>query len=473
MRMLDIGEKVVNTALKSGADSAEAFLLWEKSTGVEIEKDEISSSSSGAIFGMGIRIIKSGKLGFSYCTDASKIKEAIDGALSVSVLSKKTKFEFPEAAKQRKIEKTCNKKIIDLEPEEAVEKVREIIESAKEIHKDIIVTSGGVGFGHGGFAVVNSNGLRVQNNDTGIAGGASVVLKNGGVSTGFDSSVSRILNIDFKEIGRTAAKIALKGCRPKKFASGKTTVLFTPNAIGSLFEYVVIPAFYADAAKKGESIFSDKLNRIVMPEAFSIIDDGTIPNGVNSASCDDEGVPSRRLEIIKNGVLKSYLYDRSAATEYGEKSTSSGIRSERLLSGRTFKSIPKTAGRNVTIIGKPYANVVARGKPYADAAIRGKPYALENIISEVKNGILVYDILGGHTANPVSGDFSVNSTILFKIENGEIKHGLKPVMLSGNMKECLKNITMLGDDYRMLAGQLSPVGMILPTICVEDVRVTA
>lgn len=453
MRMLDIGEKVVNTALKSGADSAEAFLLWEKSTGVEIEKDAISSSSSGAIFGIGIRVIKNEKIGFSYCTDASKIKEAIDDALSVSVLSKKTKFEFPKAAKRRKIEKTCDKKIIYLEPEEAVEKVREIIESAKEIHKDIIVTSGGVGFGHGGFAVVNSNGLCVQNNDTGIAGGVSVVLKNGGISTGFDSSVSRILNIDFKDIGRTAAEIALKGSRPKRFASGKTTVLFTPNAMGSLFEYVVIPAFYADTAKKGESIFSDKLNKAIMPEAFSIIDDGTIPNGVNSASCDDEGVPSRRLEIIKNGVLKSYLYDRSAATEYDEKSTSSGIRSERLLSGRTFKSIPKTAGRN--------------------AKIEGKKHRYEEMISEIKNGILVYDILGGHTANPVSGDFSVNSTILFKIENGEIKHGLKPVMLSGNMKECLKNITMLGDDYRMLAGQLSPVGMILPTICVEDVRVTA
>jgi PmbA protein len=453
MEMLDIGENVIDIALKLGADGAEAFLLWEKSVGIEIEKNSISSSSRAAIFGVGIRIIKDRKIGFSYCTDISKIKESVSDAFSISTLSKKTKFEFSEHTKQKKIAKTYDKKIVDLELEEVVENVHEMIESAKKIHKEVTVTSGGVGFGYGGFALVNSNGLRVQNNGTSIAGNANVILKNEGVSTGFESSVSRILSIDFKNIGRTAAEIALKGRSAKKFESGKTTVLFTPHAIGSLFEFIVIPAFYADAAKKGESIFSSKVNKIVMPEDFSIIDDGSMENGVNSASCDDEGVPSRRVEIIKNGVLKNYLYDRGTAIEYEEESTSSGIRSERLLSSRTFKSIPKIIGRNVML--------------------KGKTYALEKMISEVKDGIVVYDILGGHTANPVSGDFSVNSTILFRIENGEIKHGLKPVMLSGNMKECLKNITMIGNDYKIIAGQLSPVGMILPTVCIERVRVTA
>ena len=86
--------------------------------------------------------------------------------------------------------------------------------------------------------------------------------------------------------------------------------------------------------------------------------------------------------------------------------------------------------------------------------------------------MIVYEVLGAHTSNPASGDFSVNSSLLFKIENGEIVHPIKQAMISGNFHECLKRISGIGDDYKRLSGGLSTVSVFAPTIRIEKVRVT-
>jgi PmbA protein len=86
-------------------------------------------------------------------------------------------------------------------------------------------------------------------------------------------------------------------------------------------------------------------------------------------------------------------------------------------------------------------------------------------ISEVNNGVIVTDVLGAHTANPISGDFSVEAMNAFKIENGEIKHPIKKAMISGNIFQSLVVASAASAEKR----KLGP--FVLPKILIENLRV--
>ena len=88
-----------------------------------------------------------------------------------------------------------------------------------------------------------------------------------------------------------------------------------------------------------------------------------------------------------------------------------------------------------------------------------------NGISEVNNGVIVTDVLGAHTANPISGDFSVEAMNAFKIEDGEIKHPIKKAMISGNIFQALGVASAASAEKR----KLGP--FVLPKILIENLRV--
>jgi PmbA protein len=159
-----------------------------------------------------------------------------------------------------------------------------------------------------------------------------------------------------------------------------------------------------------------------------------------------------RLELIKNGILKGFMFDIDTASKFDTQSTGNGLRCERWATSRSYKAPPKTVCRNFVV--------------------EGNSKKVEDLISEVENGLLVYEVLGAHTSNPASGDFSVNSSSLFKIEKGEVAYPVKSAMLSGNLPECLKKVRGIGDDYKHKTGGLSPVGFYIPTYCLDGVTVT-
>ncbi len=156
--------------------------------------------------------------------------------------------------------------------------------------------------------------------------------------------------------------------------------------------------------------------------------------------------------MLCNGVLEGFLYSQSTALEYDAQNTANAMRVERLSSSRNYKSPPVVKARNIIL--------------------EGEKTKYDTLISQVDEGVLVYDVMGAHTSNPVSGDFSVNSSILFKIEKGEIVHPVKSAMLGGNFHECLQNISGIGDDYKLLSGGLTPAGFYIPSVGFNGIRVT-
>ena len=88
-----------------------------------------------------------------------------------------------------------------------------------------------------------------------------------------------------------------------------------------------------------------------------------------------------------------------------------------------------------------------------------------DMIRQVDDGLLVYYLQGAHSSNPVSGEFSVVATPVWKIKNGEIISASRDVMLAGNIFEVLKNVKVVGSNERQVGG------LIAPWIIVENVRV--
>ncbi|UCD92760.1 MAG: TldD/PmbA family protein [Methanobacteriota archaeon] len=450
--MLDNGIRLVNKALEMGADDAEACILVRKGLEHKIEKGKVKLATAEDSVGRGLRIMKDHKLGFSFSTDMNNDDALVEKALSLSRLGKEMKeFSLPSKAKLTSVGSTFDKRLADLPLDYGVGCCEEGIRGALDVSEEINVTSGRVRYGSETLYVANSVDLEAEDRVTYFFGEVDSVLKKNGVSNGTEVYWSKQMDADLYEVGKGSAQWAIDTANPEKMEGGKMTVLFHPLPFRSMMEFVLVPALYADRARKGESVYSDRIGEMVADESISVFDDPTMPNGPNSGIMDDEGTPSSRTDLIVKGNLESFLYDSLVASEYSEKSTSNAMKVARLSDIRQFKYPPRVCARNFTL--------------------EGPQRPLEDLIAETDDGVLVHGILGAHTSNPASGDFSISSPRLLRIKNGEIKNPVAPVMISGNFPELLKDISGLGDDRRNMKGSMGALGIISPSARFEDVLV--
>ncbi len=454
--LLDLCEKGVKKALVAGAEETEISMMQGDGFSLSIQNNAVNSSSGGTGFGIAIRVLRNRRPGFAYCTHAGELDRAIEQAISSSSLGKETDMHFPgQPQGWPDAGSLFDPGLAALSPEDGVEMLTGMVKAVTAMDPDVNVTGGGIGVGTDRFALANSRGLSILTESTDISGSIYAVCRKGDdVSTGFESDFSYRNDLDLPAIGETAARLALDSLHGRRIEGGTMPVVFTPDALSNLVEFIIVPAFLGSRAHRGESVYSDRMGDMVVHPGLSIYDDGLLPGGRNTSPSDDEGVPSRRVDLVADGELRSYLYDLGAAAEYGKESTSSGMRAGGLASGRSFKIPVETHSRNFTIQGRNPGN--------------GK----EDVLAEIDRGVLVHEILGAHTANPASGDFSVNSSTLFYIENGEIAYPVKQAMLSGNFPAALEKMIAIGNDLKAMGGGLSPNGMNLPTLALDGIRVT-
>jgi len=155
--------------------------------------------------------------------------------------------------------------------------------------------------------------------------------------------------------------------------------------------------------------------------------------------------------LIDDGVLKMFLYDEFSAMESGARPTGNAMHADRMESGTTYKVPPTTCARNLILEGRTASE--------------------EALIRDTKNGVLVLDVLGAHTSNRASGDFSVAIYAGYAIRDGEIAYPLKGGMIGGNMPALLMGAD-LADNYKLVASGLSPATGYIPSIKFENVRVS-
>ncbi len=446
--LLGRAEDAVRRLIALGAESAEAFVAAGTGVSVDVEKDVVTYTTGDSEGGMGLRVVKDGRLGFAYTSDPDRLDEAGIKALDLTRLAPRTGYCFPAGGvAYPSVAGMEDPTIVSMDPGEAVDMAGRMVEAAKAVHEGVTVGSGGVLFGYGTTAIANSEGVSVTAHGTSITAYAWVVLRDATVSTGFEFMSSRSRDIDAVRIGQEAGRMALdaQGAKPLE-RGGEMTVVFRPTALAELLEYTLLPSVIGDAAQRGESAFSGKDGQAVGGPDLTVVDDPTIAGGLGSGPSDDEGVPSRRNVLIDDGVLQGFLYDTYTGNHYGVETTGNATRG----GGAGWKAQPEASTTNVAIYFPSLGE-------------------LEDLVAEVDRGVLVHDLMGCHTANRSTLDFSLNSTMPYEIRAGELVGVREPVMLGGNLGSLFERMLGAGGKARQCPGGSN---VIFPWLAAEGVTVT-
>ncbi len=444
-KMLTIVEKAVNLAEKRGAEEAEAFSYEGLTTNVSIERGQITKSSRIIDRGLGIRAILNKSLGFAYTNvmeGEAAIQETVLKAIDSAKASKPDKDwrGLPREKRLPVIIDTCDEKITELDSEHLVNIASRMLDSAQQMDKRVFPIEGGVGASYLCKAIANSNDILSSDQGTIIECSLATIAKDKNEVTPmcFEFSMDRRFDIDPEWVGEEAARLAISALKARRTETKETSVIFTQFALQPLLSFTLINAVKADYVQRNRSALKGKIGKKVAPSSVTIHDDGLLSRGIRTWKFDDEGVPQQKTTIVEKGTLKSFIYDSYTAKREGKESTGNASRAG-------YTSTPNVQATNFHI------------NPGNKTA--------EEMISELKDGLLVYFLQGAHSSNPASGEFSVVATPAWQIRKGEVANATKAVMLAGNIFQILKDISELGRNQRQI-GQL-----IAPWVSVENVKV--
>jgi TldD protein len=213
---------------------------------------------------------------------------------------------------------------------------------------------------------------------------------------------------------------------PVIIGNGFSGVIFH-EACGHLLETTSV-------AKKA-SVFHDQMGEMIASPIVSAVDDGTMANEWGSINIDDEGMPTQRTQLIKDGQLTNFLVDRIGAQQTGYARSGSGRR-------ESYKFAPASRMRNTFI------------EP-GDAR-------MDDMIASIDKGIYASH-MGGGSVQPGTGEFNFAVTEGYYIENGKIQYPVKAATLISTGPKVLKEISMIGQDFSLACGMCGSISGAVPT----------
>lgn len=434
--MID-AKKLVDLALRLGASDAEVYASGGKVITVETEHGELGHAEESLSEGAGIRVIVNGAEGYSSSNDPGKFEDAVKAAIVCARARPKDPAlkGLPGQAKYPAVSGIFDKKVADLGLDQCVDLAAGMIRAAKE-DKGTSVTAAKFSSIVSDTVIANSNGVLVEDKETVVIGYVDVIIKEGdNVSTAYDYDASRSLSLDLETVGRKASKLARDSLGSVHVEERVGDVLFGPFAFSDILESTLLSSVSSENVQKGRSGLAGRIGQKIAADGLSIIDDGLLVGGLGTSKSDDEGVASQSTAIVKDGVLASFLYDSYTAGKENRESTGNAVRG-------SYSMPPKVGPRNVRL-----------------------EFPRSDVLKETAKGIYVNSIIGAHTANPITGDFSVECRNAFTVENGALGKPVKSLMMSGNVFDLLKKIDGVGKDDRA-------VGVVIsPTVRVKEMRV--
>ncbi len=418
--------KLLDLALAHGADEAEVYIKASKNLGIEVKGREIETLESSMTAGYGVRVIKNKQLGFSYSTDPAEMSRVVDAALSVACFAAPDEnLGFPSPLQSGEVD-IFDIRIASISEDEAIEHVMRIEKAALDADKRIKKIRKAAGhFGTSDTRIVNSRGVDAFYSATGCSAHITVVAEEGAESQmGYDYEGSRFLDeAAFGRVGSNAAKNALQLLGAKKIAPIKGFILLD-SSVAVEFLDILASALSSESVQKGKSMLAEKKGEQVLSPLLNIIDNGLLAGRLGSKPFDGEGVPTTNKALIEKGVLQGFLYNTYTSRKEGVHSTGNAAR------GGPF-GLPGVGPTNL----------------YIEPSVPEHALKFEKLLKSIDKGLYVIETMGMHTANPVSGEFSVGISGLW-IENGVARYPVKEAAISGTVLELFRQAVMIGDDLR-------------------------
>ncbi len=431
----EIADECVQVIKKRRVDGYEIYLSQSISTSIEVRDGELESFKRAQSTGLGLRIIKDQRLGFSYCSSfdvpeiARMIEAAIDGAAN---LSSDPFYGFPAPPRDLSpIPDIYDERIRRISAQERIEKAMALEAMALAFDPKRVKRVGKATYEDVERMVflVNSEGVEADYTSSIFMGSVMAVAEQGSKSEmGWDFDFHHSFEgLDVAQIGREAARKAGEklGGRPLKTAFYPALIR---NQVACEFLSVLAPSFTVENVRKGKSLFSDELGSRAFSSKVHIYDDGLHPQGMATSPFDGEGVESQKTALIISGRITGFLSDFYWASREGGRSTGNSTR-------EGIKAPPSLGISNLHI---------ERGDR-----------SFSDLLGDLHNGIVIEEVMGIHTANPISGDFSLGAAG-FGVERGRPGHPVKGIAISGNVLDLFKNIEEVGADFRFTGKLGSP-----------------
>jgi len=417
--------KLTKLATKKRIEFWDIRVASSSGTLLEFTNGKNKEVSYSNIKGAGIRAFINGGWGFSVKQNISdsSIIEGLNEAIKLALFAERySKFKFKIKEYDLIRDKYTTKLKTPLKDVDIEQKIDFALQIEKDAHD---------------FdpRVINTNSLYTDG------------IINSLLINSFGSSIEQSISI--LKIGIKSAKKAIKLLSAKPVKGGKFTVIMDPKLTGVFIHEAFGHACEADLVIAKESILEEKLGEKVASENISIIDDPT-PSDMalfGSYKFDDEGIAAKPVQLVENGVLKTYLHDLESASRMNVS--------------------PNGHGRASSYSSKPQARM---GVTY----LKEHDWKLNEMIEDTKNGVLCENWKYGYT-NPATGNFQFKTRNCYKIENGEKTELMRDVGLSGLILEILNRVSAIGNKIEYSDGVCGKGGQRVrnctggPYLRVEDV----
>ncbi|HET7873938.1 MAG TPA: TldD/PmbA family protein [Methylomirabilota bacterium] len=436
--MSDLLSGLLGQAGRRGATAADAFVVEEQSFSAQVRLGQVDTVKHAREQHLALRVFVGKSVAAASTSDLSpeSVSRLVDEAVSLArITSPDDLAGLPDTAELAR--EVPNLDLADpgghdLSPEEKIDLARRCEGAALAADPRIRNSEGGdYSDRRARYAYATSHGFSGGYETSSFSLSASpVAQQNGEMQRDYWYHLTRKrARLEApEEIGRTAARRALRRLGARRVRTAEVPVIFDPETAASLIRHIA-GAAAGPSLYRGASFLLGRLGQSIASPKVTIVDDGTLPGALGSRPFDGEGLPVRRTVVVEKGVLSSYLLDTYSARKLGLASTHHAARD----------------GGGVSVSTTNLYLAAGDASP-------------AELIGSVKNGLYVTELIG-FGVNGVTGDYSRGAVGMW-IENGELAYPVEEITVAGNLLEMFRAVEGVGNDLVFRDRTVAPTLLI-------------
>ena len=436
-------KKFFELAKANGFEAADLSYSHSISTSVQIFHSEIDSFTEHETMSLVARGIVNGKFGAVTTEQIDKntpqflVNSIKDTARIIEKDEQGIIFKGSQKYHKRNL---YNKAVEEMKVQDAIQTCLEIEKKLLAYDRRIneVVMVGYENERKDSF-LANTYGLKLKSKDGTYVYFTEITAKQGDeVRTGFKVFVSMDpKEFDVDKFVKEAAEDALKKLGSVQCKSKKYPVVFNPETASTLLKFYLGPIDYEEVIKK-TSYFIGKLDQPIASKKLTVTENGLAKN-IFFTYHDDEGVAVNKKDIVKKGVLKTYLYTLETAQKAGTEPT----------------------GNSEVVGGKAVAKL-------NQLFVKHGRKSEEEMFAGIKEGVYITELMGLHAGvNHQNGNFSLQSNG-FMIRDGKLAEPLALITVAGNLLELFNNIKDVGNNLKLV----TQTSVTCPSISIKKLAVT-
>jgi TldD protein len=441
-------------------DEADLYFQTTRSEGWSLEEGIVKTGSFSIDQGVGVRAVSGEKTAFAYSDDISwaSLLDAAQTVRSIGAVAqtKRVRTATTKIASSRSLYLGSDP-IASLDSTAKVKLLEKVEQLARAKDPRVAQVMAGLAAEHDVVLVARADGTLAADVRPLVRLSVTVFVEQngrremgsagGGGRFGFAYFDDALIQSYVDE----AVDSALTNLEARPAPAGEMTVVLGPGWPGILLHEAIGHGLEGDFNRKGSSAFSGRVGQRVAAKGVTVLDDGTIADRRGSLNVDDEGNASQRNVLIEDGILKGYIQDAMNARLMGVKPTGNGRR-------ESYANVPIPRMTNTYMLA-------------------GDKHP-EEIVASIKRGLYATNF-GGGQVDITSGKFVFSASVAYWVENGKIQYPVKGATLVGSGPECLKRVSMIGNDLKLDSGvgtcgkegQSVPVGVGQPTLRLDGLTV--